>query len=158
MAIILSIVLGSCSAPERTQLLDEKAQDIYRSLMCPICPGQTIEQSQNELSAQMRALIREKLEQGQSKGEILQFFVERYGEAILAAPAKSGFSLIAWLAPITVIIAGGIAIWLAIRKWVKGGKESFPEPVTLLPGSTYDEEYRRQLEKELKVFDKKGYR
>ena len=106
----------------------------------------------------MRALIREKLEQGQSKGEILQFFVERYGEAILAAPAKSGFSLIAWLAPITVIIAGGIAIWLAIRKWVKGVKESFPEPVTLLPGSTYDEEYRRQLEKELKVFDKKGYR
>ena len=156
--MVLSVVLGSCSAPERTQLLDEKAQDIYRSLMCPICPGQTIEQSQNELSAQMRALIREKLEQGQSKGEILQFFVERYGETILAAPGKSGFSLIAWLAPVTVIISGGIVIWLAIRKWVKGEKESFPEPVTSLPDSTYDEEYRRQLEKELKVFDKKGYR
>jgi cytochrome c-type biogenesis protein CcmH len=156
--MVLSVVLGSCSAPERTQLLDEKAQDIYRSLMCPICPGQTIEQSQNELSAQMRALIREKLEQGQSKGEILQFFVERYGETILAAPVKSGFSLIAWLAPVTVIISGGIVIWLAIRKWVKGEKESFPEPVTSLPDSTYDEEYRRQLEKELKVFDKKGYR
>jgi cytochrome c-type biogenesis protein CcmH len=98
------------------------------------------------------------LEQGQSKGEILQFFVERYGETILAAPVKSGFSLIAWLAPVTVIIAGGIVIWLAIRKWVKGEKESFPEPVTSLPDSTYDEEYRRQLEKELKVFDKKGYR
>src|SRR3990170_6336471 len=120
---ILLVMLGGCSAPERTQSLDEKAQDIYRSLMCPLCPGQTIEQSQSELSAQMRAIVREKLEQGETKEKILQFFVERYGDAVLAAPVKSGFNLIAWLAPITGIVVGGIALWFVIKKWARRGHE-----------------------------------
>src|SRR3972149_402861 len=108
VAIALLVMLGGCSVPERTRSLDEKAQDIYRSLMCPLCPGQTIAESQSELSAQMRAVVREKLEQGATKEDILQFFVERYGEGVLAAPAKSGFSLVAWLAPIVGIVVGGI--------------------------------------------------
>src|SRR3972149_12318111 len=138
VAIALLVMLGGCSVPERTRSLDEKAQDIYRSLMCPLCQRQTIEQSQSELSAQMRAVVREKLEQGETKEEILQFFVERYGETVLAAPVKSGFNLIAWLAPITGIIVGGIALWLTIRKWARRGNESSSEPVTPSPANTDD--------------------
>ncbi|MBI3931087.1 MAG: cytochrome c-type biogenesis protein CcmH [Chloroflexi bacterium] len=89
---------------------------------------------------------------------MLQFFVERYGEGVLAAPAKSGFSLVAWLAPITGIAVGGIVLWLVIRKWARRGKESSSEPVTLNPGTADDEKYSRQLEKELKDFDDKGFR
>lgn len=158
VAIILLAILGGCSVPERTQSLDEKAQDIYRSLMCPLCPGQTIEQSQSELSTQMRALAREKLEQGETKEEILQFFVERYGEAVLAAPVKSGFNLIAWLTPIAGIVVGGIALWLTIRKWVRRGKESSSETVALTSDITDDEKYRKQLEKELKDIGEGGFR
>src|SRR3990170_5171773 len=127
---ILLVMLGGCSAPERTQSLDEKAQDIYRSLMCPLCEGQTIEQSQSELSAQMRAVVRDKVEQGETKEEILQFFVERYGDAVLAAPVKSGFNLIAWLAPITGIAVGGVVLWFIARKWTGGRKEHPTETVT----------------------------
>lgn len=158
VAIALLVVLGGCSVQQQTQSLDEKAQDIYRSLMCPICPGQTIEQSQSEVSAQMRAIVREKLEQGETKEEILQFFVERYGETVLAAPVKSGFNLVAWLAPITGIIVGGIALWLTIRKWVRGRKGYSSGTVTPTPDITDDEKYRKQLEKELKDFGEGGFR
>ena len=126
--------------------------------MCPLCAGQTIEQSQSELSAQMRALVLEKLKQGQTKEEILQFFVERYGEAVLAAPTKSGFSLAIWLAPITAIIVGGIIGGLAIKKWVKRDKEPSSEQVDLTPKSAGDEKYSSQLEKELKDFNERGFR
>ena len=158
VVIALLVILGGCSAPERTQSLDEQAQDIYRSLMCPLCEGQTIEQSQSELSAQMRAVVRDKVEQGETKEEILQFFVERYGDAVLAAPVKSGFNLIAWLAPITGIIVGGIALWLTIRRWLRGGKGYSSATVAPTPDITDDEKYRKQLEKELKDFGEGGFR
>ena len=154
----LIVLLGGCSVPGRTPSLDEKAQDIYRNLMCPLCPGQTIAESQSELSAQMRAVVREKLEQGATKEEILQFFVERYGEAVLAAPAKSGFSLIVWLAPITGIVVGGIVLWLVTRKWARNGQKPSSKPVTSTPNKADEEEYRKQLEEELKGFDERGFR
>src|SRR3972149_1174086 len=121
---ILLVTFAGCSVPERTQSLDEKAQDIYRSLMCPLCPGQTIDQSQSELSAQMRAVVREKLEQGETKEEILQFFVQRYGEGVQAAAVKSGFSLVAWVAPIAGLVVGGIVRWIVIGKGARRGNES----------------------------------
>ncbi|MBI2832682.1 MAG: cytochrome c-type biogenesis protein CcmH [Chloroflexi bacterium] len=158
LVAILLVILGGCSAPERTLSLDEKAQDVYRSLMCPLCPGQTIDQSQSELSAQMRAVVREKLEQGETKEQILQFFVERYGEGVLAAPAKSGFSLIAWLAPITGIVVGGIILVFVIRKWARREHESSSEPTAPTQEVASDEKYRKQLEKELKDFGEGGFR
>ncbi|MEE8469843.1 MAG: cytochrome c-type biogenesis protein CcmH, partial [Dehalococcoidia bacterium] len=104
--MVATVLLASfgCTTQQQQEPLDVLAQDIYRNLMCPLCPGQTIEQSQSELSAQMRFVVREKLAQGETREEILQFFVERYGESVLAAPAKSGFSLIVWLTPILGIL------------------------------------------------------
>ncbi|MBI4295657.1 MAG: cytochrome c-type biogenesis protein CcmH [Chloroflexi bacterium] len=157
VGIIVLVILSGCSVSERTPSLDEKAREIYRSLMCPVCPGQTIEQSQSELSSQMRVIVREKLEQGETKEQILQFFVERYGEAVLASPAKSGFSLVAWLAPIIGIVVGGIVLWFVVKKWARGSK-TFPEPVTSNSNGADDEKYRRRLEKELKDFGERGFR
>lgn len=160
LLIIATLPLGlaGCSAQKQPQSSDEKAQEIYRSLMCPICPGETIEQSQSEVSAQMRALVREKLQQGETKEEILQFFVDRYGEQVLSYPTKQGFNLLVWITPIAAIIVGGGVVWLAIRKWVKHGKAPLTKVVTLTKTTPGDEKYRAQLEQELKKFHEKGFR
>jgi cytochrome c-type biogenesis protein CcmH len=157
VAIIVLLSAFGCTA-QQTQSLDEQAQEIYRSLMCPICPGQTIDQSSSELSVQMRSLVREKLEQGETRDEILQFFVERYGETVLAAPVKSGFNLIVWLTPILGIFTGGIILWVIIRRWVKGKDKFSTELLSPTPDDSHDERYRRQLEKDLKDFAERGFR
>lgn len=113
--LLLAVLLSSCSAFQRPPTLEEQAQDLYRSLMCPLCAGQTLEQSQSEISNQMRALIREKLAQGATKEEIKQFFVERYGEAVLAAPAKKGFSLFVWIIPALALVVGGFFLFRLIK-------------------------------------------
>lgn len=160
LLISLTVLISSysCTALEQTQSLDEQAQEIYSSLMCPLCPGQTINQSQSELSAQMRSLVRYKLEQGETREEILQFFVEQYGEKVLAVPTKSGFNLIAWLTPVLGIFTGSLVLWIIIRRWVKGKNKSSAELLTPDSDNSYDEQYRDQLEKDLKDFDEKGFR
>lgn len=157
-AVILALSSYGCAAPEQIQSLDEQAQEIYRSLMCPLCPGQTIDQSQSELSAQMRSLVREKLEQGDTKVEILQFFVERYGETVLAVPEKSGFNLIVWITPALGIFIGGIVLWLVIRRRVKGNDKTFSGMSSAAPDDGCNDKYHQQLEKDLEAFNERGFR
>ncbi len=158
--MVATVLLASfgCTTQQQQEPLDVLAQDIYRNLMCPLCPGQTIEQSQSELSAQMRFVVREKLAQGETREEILQFFVERYGESVLAAPAKSGFSLIVWLTPILGILAGGVAVWIVIRRWVRSRDTSSAGLLSRDSDDSHDEKYHDQLEKDLAHLDERGFR
>lgn len=90
-------------------------------LMCPVCPAETIDQSQVEIARQMRRLVREKLSQGASRQEILDFFAERYGKGILAAPPKSGVNLVAWVVPVLGVLGAFAAGLLVIRSMSRQG-------------------------------------
>ncbi|HLF04079.1 MAG TPA: cytochrome c-type biogenesis protein CcmH, partial [Dehalococcoidia bacterium] len=98
---------------------EAEAQAIDRMLMCPVCPGETIDQAQVELARQMRLRVREMLGQGASRQEVLDFFVARYGAEVLAAPPKSGFNLVAWVLPALAVpaaLAGGFFALRAMRR------------------------------------------
>ena len=107
-------------APPPAPAYDEAAaQDIDRMLMCPVCPAQTIDQTEVTLAQQMRAQVRELLAAGASREEVLFWFRERYGPGIVAEPPRSGINLIAWLVPGAVLViamAGGILVLRAMRR------------------------------------------
>ncbi|WP_419956170.1 cytochrome c-type biogenesis protein [Neobacillus niacini] len=63
--------------------------------------------------------IVEMMNKGWNKEKIREYYVNIYGEEILTAPEKSGFSLVAWVMPFVVLILAGVAIFFIIRKWVK---------------------------------------
>ena len=111
---------------------ESQAQGIDRMIMCPVCPAETIDQAQVEISFQMRQVVRDMLTQGSSRDEILDFFVERYGKDILAAPPKSGVNLIAWLAPIGGVGAALVAVFFIIRSMTR------QEPVLATPRPVQD--------------------
>ncbi len=104
----------------------------------------------------MTALIKQKIAQGQSEEQIIQFFVAQYGEQVLASPPKRGFNLTAWILPFAAILAGGGVIYIALKKWVRRGRQSQTR-ATVEPEAG-DEEYQRQLEKELDEFSERGFR
>ncbi len=134
------------------EALGKSARELYESIMCPICPAQTIAQSSNETSRQMRDLILKKLRQGESKDEILQYFASRYGERIMAKPKKKGFNLMLWFFPFVFLALVAIVIYFLIRRW------STRVPMETAP--RFEEadlaEYKERVEKELKEFDE-GY-
>jgi cytochrome c-type biogenesis protein CcmH len=95
---------------------DEKAaQSIDGMLMCPVCPAETIDQAQVPIAKQMRRLVREKLAQGESREQILEYFAGVYGQDILAAPAKSGSGLVAWTVPVAGVFAALAAGFFVLR-------------------------------------------
>ena len=105
--------------------LEREAQAIDRMIMCPVCPAETIDQAQVEISFQMRGVIREMLAEGKSREEILDYFVDRYGPDILAAPPKTGANLLAWILPIAGVAAGLGGVFLVIRAMT--GRKFLPQ-------------------------------
>lgn len=86
--------------------IEKEVSDISDQLMCPVCRGQTVAESNSALANDFREIIRKKLDAGESEQEIFDYFTERYGESVLASPPTKGVRLIVWLAPPLVIIFG----------------------------------------------------
>ena len=108
---------------------EAEAQGIDRMLMCPVCPAESIDQAQVEIARQMRRLVREMLSQGDSRDQILEYFADRYGPEVLAAPPKSGISLLAWVIPVASVLAGlgaGLVILRSMTRQGAGGPETAP--------------------------------
>lgn len=112
---LLAVSTTVVSAQGGEDALEREAQTIDKMLMCPVCPAETIDQAQVEISFQMRAVVRELLAEGRTRQEVLDYFVDRYGADILAAPPKSGTNLVAWILPIVGVAAGLLGVFLVIR-------------------------------------------
>jgi cytochrome c-type biogenesis protein CcmH len=107
------------TAPSEAVFSESEAQGIDRMIMCPVCPAETIDQAQVQIALQMRAVVREMLGEGKDREEILDFFVERYGQDILGAPPKSGAALVAWLMPAGGVLAAIVAVFFIIRSMTR---------------------------------------
>lgn len=112
LCILVSIAAVACgSAQADVPAMEQRAQALNKSIMCPVCPGESIDQSQVALAVQMRGIVNEKLAEGWSDERIRQFFVERYGPSVLLAPPTEGISLLAWLLP-PIGVAAAIAVFV----------------------------------------------
>lgn len=120
-AILISvslILMVSCDRPEISNE-EKRAQNIGNSIMCPICPGESIDQSQNELAVQMRSIVRQKIREGFTDHEVKLYFADRYGEVVLLEPTKSGITLLVWIIPPFALIVAGFAVFLTLMNMRK---------------------------------------
>ena len=116
LVFLAALLAWSACAPVAPEVtLERRAQALDKSLICPICPGETIDQSQVALAKQMQVAVRDMLADGSNEREIQDFFVERYGESVLAAPRKEGFSLMVWVVPPLGMAGGLVALFFVVR-------------------------------------------
>lgn len=97
--------------------LDEGVKQVASRLRCPVCQGESIQDSPAELATQMKQLVREQLAGGQSEQQVLDYFVVRYGQWILLEPKAEGFNLIVYWLPVLFLAFGAVGIWMAVKKW-----------------------------------------
>ena len=109
------LVTFGCFSNIETPEKERRIQELNKVLMCPVCPGESIDQSQNELSSQMRAIVIEKMDEGWTDEQIKNYFVERYGPRVVMNPPFTGFSIIAWIIPPFILVCAAILFVFYIR-------------------------------------------
>lgn len=120
MALVAAaVVLIVAVVPARAgPSLEDRVHAIASELMCPVCGGQTVAESSSQLAGQMRDVIRERLQAGQSRDEIIAYFVGQFGDGVLAAPPARGSALVLWLAPPLALLAGLAILIRFVRRHV----------------------------------------
>ena len=96
--------------------MEARARALQRQLRCLVCQGESIDESNATLAADLRQLVRRQMAEGKSDAQIKQYLVARYGDFILMKPPLQPDTYALWLAPFVVLLgAGGVAFW-AIRR------------------------------------------
>jgi cytochrome c-type biogenesis protein CcmH len=126
--VAVLVVLAACSRTSELPELEERAQTINRVVMCPVCPGESIDQSQNPLALQMRDIVVDKLNEGWSNDDIYDFFVERYGPRVLLDPPSSGVNLAVWLVPLFGVLGAASVLFFVITLMVRSNRGRPEEP------------------------------
>ena len=119
--LVILVSLIGCATYVDLPVLEEQAYEINKGVMCPVCPGESIDQSQHPLAAQMRAIVANKLEQGWDEDAIKGFFVERYGPSVLLEPPTSGVNIWVWLVPPMVMLLAIGSVLLIFTRISSGG-------------------------------------
>jgi cytochrome c-type biogenesis protein CcmH len=133
--------------------IDNQIREISYLLMCPVCQGQTVAESNSELATQMRAIIKQKLEKGESKQEIIAYFVNRYGETILGAPPPKGANWLIWVLPALSLLFGGAGIAIFLHKSKSEKDKRKTKAIFNEPQVQAESKYLEKLDEELKEFE-----
>jgi cytochrome c-type biogenesis protein CcmH len=121
-------------------------QDVYEvaaQLRCVVCQTLSVADSPSEMATQMRGIVRERLAAGESPAQVRQYFVERYGDWILLAPPRRGFTLLVWLAPFVAVLVGVVIVAVRLKGWTRRRR---PTPPPIDPAMR--ERIQRELERE----------
>ncbi|WP_420410440.1 cytochrome c-type biogenesis protein [Hoeflea sp.] len=86
--------------------LEQRARDLSLNLRCLVCQNQSIDDSNAELARDLRLLVRERLEAGDSDEEVIDYIVSRYGEFVLLTPRLSVQTVLLWGAPVLILLVG----------------------------------------------------
>lgn len=102
--------------------LEARARAISKQLRCVVCQNQSIDDSDAPLARDLRVIVREQLSAGKSDEQTMDFVVDRYGHFVLLKPPFEPATWALWLAPLFVLLAGGIGVarYLGGRQRVAG--------------------------------------
>jgi cytochrome c-type biogenesis protein CcmH len=114
--VVYLLVVSPLSAGDAPDT-DDQTRTIAEELRCVVCQNLSVADSPSEMAQQMRGIIREQLAEGKTPQQIKDFFVSKYGEWVLLAPATHGFSLLVWVLPFVVLLVGIVFGLWCIRRW-----------------------------------------
>jgi cytochrome c-type biogenesis protein CcmH len=116
LLLMMFMLLASPVPAAAEDVYSPRTLEIARRLQCPVCAGQPVADSNSELARQMRAIIEQKVQAGESDQQIIDFFVERYGQSVLVDPPKSGIGVGLWWMPVLVVTLGAVVVFTYLKE------------------------------------------
>lgn len=126
LLLVIAIVLSAAPAfavnPDEVladPALEARARAISAELRCMVCQNQSIDDSNAELAKDLRLLLRERLTDGDTNEQVMNYIVSRYGEFVLLKPRFETKTILLWGAPLLLFVAGGLSLIVFARRRVE---------------------------------------
>ncbi|MFZ1148161.1 MAG: cytochrome c-type biogenesis protein [Xanthobacteraceae bacterium] len=110
----------------RNSALEARARTLSQQLRCMVCQNESIDESDAPLAHDLRVLVRERLQAGDSDAQVLDFLVARYGEFVLLKPRLSWRTAILWGLPPGLLLSGITVLVVAAAR--RRGRMQEPAP------------------------------
>jgi cytochrome c-type biogenesis protein CcmH len=105
------------------QALEGRARTLSKELRCMVCQNQSIDDSDAPLARDLRLLVRERLKDGDSDRQVIDFLVDRYGEFVLLKPRLALHTALLWFGPPALLGGGALALFVIARRNRRGPDE-----------------------------------
>jgi cytochrome c-type biogenesis protein CcmH len=121
IVLILSLIAGPVLAVQPDEVLkdpvvERRARDISAGLRCLVCQNQSIDDSDAPLAKDLRVIVRERLQAGDTDEDVRGFVVARYGDFVLLKPPFTTTTLLLWGGPFGTLLIGGLGLAYAMRR------------------------------------------
>lgn len=131
LLILLAFITSPAFAVQPDEILSDpaleaRARAITANLRCPVCQGESIDDSNAPISRDLRLAVRERIMLGDSDDQVIDYVTTRYGEFVLFKPRSTGSGLILWLAGPLMLLAGAGIAFATLR-----ARQSAPEVAAL---------------------------
>ena len=147
-ALLFAVVshAGAQSPPPLTPEQEAIARRLDQTFIAPCCFANTLAEHRSPVAEELRQELRTMLAGGATEEQIVDTFVARYGERILAAPKPQGFNLLAYALPAVAIAVGLLVVAFVMRHHRQRAPSTVPPPEV-------PDQLKAQFEEELARFD-----
>jgi cytochrome c-type biogenesis protein CcmH len=121
VVLALSLTLPRALAVQPGEILSDstleaRARALSKELRCMVCQNQSIDDSDAPLARDLRILVRERLQAGDTDQQVIDFLIARYGEFVLLRPRFSSRTAVLWLTPLGVLVIGALGLAMVSRR------------------------------------------
>lgn len=121
---LCALSLATAYADPGSEALDNKSYEMYQQVFSPFCPGRSLNDCPSSKAQELKAEMRQKLEQGTAPEIILEGVFAQFGDKYRAVPVFEGFGRMVWIAPFGFVVIGLIGAIIVVLRRKKGDLRS----------------------------------
>ncbi len=118
--------IKTADQPLADPALETRARALMREIRCVVCQSQSIDESDADIAANLRNIVREQIAAGKTDGEIRDYLVARYGDFVLLKPPFNRSTLVLWLAPFALAVVALVAGFVTLHRSRRSGAAKAP--------------------------------
>jgi cytochrome c-type biogenesis protein CcmH len=122
LVLALSVMPAAAQEKLANPAQEARAVALQKELRCLVCQGESLDESNAPLAADLRRLLRERIAAGDSNEAVKRYLVARYGNFILMKPPLEKDTYVLWVAPLIALGAAMtvacVAAWRARSRWL----------------------------------------
>ena len=145
LVLLLGIAIAVPAAAQAPLPSDDDVNAIAKQLYCPVCENIPLDVCPTQACIQWRQTIREKLAAGWDETQIKNYFVEQYGDRVLAEPPRRGLNWLIYIIPPLAFLGGVVVLYRALRAW----QAVPPQEPVMADEAPVADKYIQRLEAEL---------